>query len=81
MLNLLISIITMAQDDYTQNQTQTTYRERAIMVRQKGFSILSKFFANNSNDSVAKKESEQNCEFLYVIYQGETGAALQTDVE
>ena len=57
MLNLLISIITMAQDDYTQNQTQTTYKERAIMVRQKGFSILSKFLTYDLKDRT-KRESE-----------------------
>ena len=40
MLNLLISIITEAQGNYTETWKQQTYREKALQIRQKGRSFF-----------------------------------------
>jgi len=57
MLNLLISIITMAQDNYTTNQTQTTYKERALMVRQKSYSLLRRLLMSIAAGDEVKEQN------------------------
>ena len=58
MLNLLISIITMAQQEYTQNRTQTTYKTRTRNVRNKSYHLMHQFHLNLKDQSCSVSETD-----------------------
>jgi|Transcript_20452 hypothetical protein len=51
MLNLLISVIAEAQAEYTDARIQSTYREKAQQIRQKGYSFFWAFYKAESDPS------------------------------
>jgi len=51
MLNLLISIIGHAQSEFTSARVATTYREKALQVRNKGYSFFYPMFMQSDGQA------------------------------
>ena len=59
MLNLLISVISEAQSQYTEKRVQSTYRERALQIRRFGNSFFWPFFKKNADSTTLLYISQQ----------------------